>query len=168
MATRITLHEVAPGDDEAFEASWEPPAGYRTASLHRALRSDVAFRFVELAVLDEPGADRYEVVREDGTPDVEGGAVLIEPYEVAAAEDARFLDGWDRARAALAGQRGYIGARLHRSLGDAGLRFVDVARWSSPLMFARALERPEFRQAAEALPYASHPALYLVVRALTS
>jgi hypothetical protein len=43
-------------------------------------------------------------------------------------------------------------------------RFVDLARWSSPLMFARATQRPEFRDAGAHLPYAAHPALYSVVR----
>jgi hypothetical protein len=30
-------------------------------------------------------------------------------------------------------------------------------------MFSRALARPEFAQAAQAIPFASHPALYLPV-----
>jgi hypothetical protein len=62
----------------------------------------------------------------------------------------------------LAQQRGYLGTRLHRSVGPADFRFVDITRWSSPLMFARAREEPDFQQAAQALPSASRPALYQV------
>ena len=80
-----------------------------------------------------------------------------------AGDEERFLAGWDAARELLASQRGYLGTRLHRSLAAASFRFVNVARWSSPLMFSRAVQRPEFQQAAAALTFASHPALYLVV-----
>ena len=31
-------------------------------------------------------------------------------------------------------------------------------------MFSRALQRPEFQAVAGAMPFASHPALYLVVK----
>jgi heme-degrading monooxygenase HmoA len=66
--------------------------------------------------------------------------------------------------AALADQRGYLGTRLHRSTDGSHFRFVDLARWSSPLMFARATQRPEFRAAADASRFAALPALYSVVR----
>jgi heme-degrading monooxygenase HmoA len=171
MPTLIDAFEVAPDADEAFLAEWERARdarrGFGATALHRALRHDVDFRFVEVALVDSPGAGRenlYEVVREDGTPEVEGGVVLIEPFEVPGGQDERFLAGWDRARDVLARQRGYIGARLYRNIGPGDFRFVDVARWSSPLMYARALQRQDFREAAKALPFASHPALYQVVR----
>jgi hypothetical protein len=63
----------------------------------------------------------------------------------------------------LVRQAGVSATALHRALrADVDFRFVD-ARWSSPLMFARALKRPEFVQAAAELPYPSHPALYTVI-----
>jgi heme-degrading monooxygenase HmoA len=189
--TLINVFEVPPDADEAFIAGWERARdflaardGYRTTALHRALRADVDFRFVNVAEVDAPqrwkeavsdpafpGAKMpfpghpglYEVVREDATPDVEGGTVLINPFEVPEDADERFLAGWDRARDALAEQRGYLGTRLHRSVGPADFRFVNIARWSSPLMFARALQRPEFQQAAQAMPFPAHPALYQVI-----
>ena len=102
----------------------------------------------------------YEDAREDGRVHVEGGVVLINPFEVPEGGDDAFLAGWDGARAALAGRQGYLGTRLHRAAGQAEFRFVDVARWSSPLMFARALERPEFRESARRIPFRSHPGLY--------
>jgi hypothetical protein len=116
--------------------------------LHRALRDDVPFRFVALGGAGE----RYDVVLEAGTPDVEGGVVLIEP----------FLAAWGRLRAARAEQRGYLGTRLYRSVAAAAEPgFVDVTRWSSPLMFARASALPDVEQATAAMPFASQPALYL-------
>jgi hypothetical protein len=132
--TRITLHPTEPEDDAA-------------GVLYRALRPDVAFRFVSVAE-----GDGYELVREHGTPDIAGGVVLIDPFDVPAGEDDAFLAGWDAARAALAGRQGYLGARLYRAAGPADFRFVELARWSSPLMVQRA--------AAAAIPFPSHPALY--------
>jgi heme-degrading monooxygenase HmoA len=106
----------------------------------------------------------YEIVHEEGAPDGTEGVTLINPFEVPPGEDERFTAGWERVRAALAAQRGCLGTRLHRSLGAAELRFVDVTRWSSPLMFFRAQQQPEFREASADLRYAAHPALYTVMR----
>jgi heme-degrading monooxygenase HmoA len=162
----IDLFEVAPESDDAFLADWESERG-ASAVLYRALRADVDFRFVAVAPVDHgssaPG--RYEVVREEGAPEGSEGVTLINPFEVPEGEDERFVAGWERARAALADQRGYLGTRLHRSAGESDFRFVNLARWSSPLMFARATQRPEFRAAGDSLPYAAHPALYSVVGA---
>jgi heme oxygenase (mycobilin-producing) len=121
----------------AFHAT--EPEGEPAGVLYRALRPDVAFRFVSVGE-----GDGYEVVREEGDPDDAGGVVLIDPFEVPEGEDGAFLAAWDAARATLAQQRGYLGARLHRAAAPARFRFVEVARWSSPLMVSRAFERPEF------------------------
>jgi len=86
--------------------------------------------------------------------------VLINRVEVPADAVEPFLTGWDRARAVLAQQQGYLGTRLHRSAASADFRSINMARWSSPLMFARALKRPEFTDAAAAMPFPSHPAPY--------
>jgi hypothetical protein len=125
------------------------PEADAPGTLYRALRPDVDFRFVSVAE-----GDGYEVVREEGAGGwdrIPGGVVLIDPFEVPDGEDDAFLAGWDAARATLAQQRGYLGARLHRATGPADHRFIDVARWSSPLMVARA---------GQASPFPSHPALY--------
>ena len=106
----------------------------------------------------------YETVHEDGSADGDDGVVLINPFEVPDDDDEAFLAAWKAARDVLAANRGYLGTRLHRSLGPADFRFVNVARWSSPLMFSRAAQRPEFGDAAAALTFASHPALYQVIR----
>ena len=173
----IDVFEVTREADEVFLADWESARaslagqdGFGAVVLYRALRSDVDFRFVQVARVDAAkdafSAHRslYEVVHEEGAPDGTEGVTLISPFEVPADEDERFLARWERARQGLAEQRGYLGTRLHRSVGAADLRFVNLARWSSPLMFSRALQQPEFRRASEDLPYAAHPALYTVVR----
>jgi heme-degrading monooxygenase HmoA len=164
----INLFEVSPEDDDAFLAAWQSER-VGGGVLLRALRADADFRFVELAAVEPgaaaAGAGLYEVVHEDGAPDGAEGVTLVNPFEVPAGEDQRFVAGWEHARASLADQRGYLGTRLHRSAGAADFRFVDVARWSSPLMFARATQRPEFRAAGADLPYPGHPALYSVLGA---
>jgi hypothetical protein len=162
--TSITLFEVAPTADEAFVAEWERAGANGT--LHRALRGDIAFRFVEIArsgaEAAQPGL--FEIVHDEGDVDGPGGTTLISPAEVPAEEDDRFLAGWNRARDALAGQRGNLGTRLHRSVdAAAAFRFVKVARWSSPLMFQRATQRTDFLTLPP-MPFRMHPALYQVVR----
>src|SRR4051794_38657588 len=190
--TLINAFEVPPVADEPFIAGWERARdflagrdGFSATALHRAWRADAAFRFVNVARVGSPEAWRqaiadpefpggempfaahpglYEVVHEDGAPDGREGVVLINTFEVPAGADEPFLAGWHRARDVLATRRGYLGTRLHRSLGPADYRFVNIARWSSPLMFSEAVGQPEFQQAASAMPFASHPALYEVIR----
>ena len=101
--------------------------------MYRALRDDAGYRFVAIA----PG-DGYDVVHEDGDPDGAGGVVLVEPYDVPPADDDRFLAAWREAHARLATHHGYLGTRLYRGEAREDLRWVEVARWSSPLMVARA------------------------------
>ena len=132
--TRITLLATEPEDDAA-------------GVLYRALRPDVEFGFVSIAE-----GDGSELGREHVAADTRGGVVLIDPFEVPAGEDDAFLAGWDDARTVLAEQQGYLGARLYRATGPAGFRFVDLARWSSPLMVQRA--------GAKGIPVPSRPALY--------
>jgi hypothetical protein len=134
-----------------------PDAG-NAGQLYRALRDDVAFPYIRIG----PG-DAYEVVHEDGDVEGDGGTVLINPFEVEPTDDAAFRESWGLMRDLFAGQQGYLGTRLHRALGEADYRWVNVARWSSPLMFQRALQRPETGELAAALPFRSHPALYELV-----
>jgi heme-degrading monooxygenase HmoA len=188
----ISAFEVPPDADETFIAGWEQARdfskqrdGATATALHRALRRDVDFRFVTVTRVQSPGAWRraigdaelpgattvfkahsglYEILHEDGVPEAPGGVILINPFEVPTGDDEAFLTGWESARELLATQRGYLGTRLHRSLAAASFRFVNIARWSSPLMFSRAVQRPEFQEAAAALTFASHPALYQAIR----
>ncbi len=188
----INVFEVPAQADAAFIAGWERAReflagrdGLGATALHRALREDVEFRFVNIARVESPRVWRdavtdpgfpgrempfkshpslYGVVREEGSVDDAGGTVLINPFEVAAGEDEEFLAGWERAHAAMSGKPGFLGTRLHRAVGAADFRYVNVARWSSPLAFSRALQRPEFRDASAVMSFPAHPALYMVIR----
>jgi heme-degrading monooxygenase HmoA len=163
LNSAITAFEVPTTEDDAFLAACGATV------LYRALREDADFRFVTIGP-EAPGElpfaahhGRYEVVHEEGAPDGNEGTTLINPFEVPEDGDERFLEAWGQARQAMAARQGYLGTRLHRSLEPADFRFVDVARWSSPLMFARALQDPSFQEAAARMPFASHPSLYIVV-----
>jgi hypothetical protein len=109
------------------------PASLEGGRLYRALRADVRHRFVVVA----PGSG-YEVAHEDGDPDGADGVVLVEPFAVPPGDDEGFLAAWREAHAALAVQRGYLGARLFRSAAPGEPRWIEMARWSSPLMYSRA------------------------------
>jgi antibiotic biosynthesis monooxygenase len=128
------------------------PAGH-AGLLLRALRRDVRFQYVALA--DGGG---YEVAYEEGAPDGSEGVTLINPFEVPEGSDEAFLAAWHAVREALSGARGYLGTRLHRSSQPADFRYVNQARWSSPLMVQRALSAVD-----AAVPFTSYPALYLPV-----
>ncbi len=188
----INVFEVPTRADAAFIAGWERVReflaardGFSATALHRALREDVEFRFVNIARVESPEVWRdavtdpgfpgrelpfnshpslYEVIREEGSVDDAGGTVLINPFEVVADEDEQFLAGWERAHAAMSGMAGFLGTRLQRAVGAAKFRYVNVARWSSPLAFSRALQQPEVRGASAAMSFPAHPALYTVIR----
>jgi hypothetical protein len=84
----------------------------------------------------------------------------VEPF---AADHERLAAAWEALRALLADRQGYLGARLFRSEEPAELPVVGVVRWSSPLMYARALAQDEVSAARAALPVPSRPALYLAM-----
>ena len=89
--------------------------------------------------------------------------VLINAFEVPEGADEAFLEAWERARAFLATQEGYLSTSLHRSLSpSADFRFVNVAVWRSPQAFRAATAQPGFTNAT--FPFPSHPALYEVIR----
>ena len=169
----INAFEVPVEADDGFITGWERArtflAGreaFTKTALHRAIRDDVDFRFVNVAEIESPDAFRdavmdaefpgrdlpfgshaslYEVIHDDGDVDGADGVVLINPFEVPADADEPFTAGWQQAREFMSAQQGYLGTRLHRSAGPADFRFVNIARWSSPLMFARALQHADFR-----------------------
>ncbi len=88
--------------------------------------------------------------------------VLINAFEVPDGQDEAFLAAWERARAFLATQPGYLSTRLHRSLSPAAdFRFVNVAVWQSPQAFRAATSQPGFTAAA--VPFPFHASLYQVV-----
>src|SRR4051794_6070434 len=125
---------IARGDD---------PVGPRPGVLvHRAWRDDVSPRFVVVGDgAPPPGAQPYERVRDEGDVDGSGGTVVVTAYDTDPGDDEAFLAAWEAACAALAGQQGRLGTRLLR--GPAPWRHVELTRWSSPLMVARAGGRPD-------------------------
>ena len=89
--------------------------------------------------------------------------VLINTFEVPEGQDEAFLEGWERARAFLATQPGYLSTRLHRSLSPgADFRFVNVAVWQSAQAFQAAIAQTAFTNAT--IPFPFHASLYDVVR----
>jgi heme oxygenase (mycobilin-producing) len=92
--------------------------------------------------------------------------VLINAFEVPAAEAEAFIASWEKARDYLQTQPGYIDTTLHQALApDSEFLFVNVAHWASPADFAAALQSPGFHEAAAAMAgHRAHPALYRTVR----
>jgi len=168
----IAAYAVPPDADAAFLAGWDAAAD---AVLHRALLSDAAFRFVAVAagggdavgasLPDPTHAADYDLVHEDGRPDVRGGVVAIGAFDVPEEDDVEFLGAWRRLCEALALRHGYLGAGLYRGAGAAVLGVVEVARWSSPLMAARARREEAVLAATAAMPWSARSALYEVVGA---
>jgi heme-degrading monooxygenase HmoA len=170
--TLVNPLELAPAAEERHVAAWQlarPPG-----ALYRAIRPGVRFRLVEVAPAasveawrrargDPPDATEhpglYEPVHEAGAPDGDG-VLLIEPAEVPDGAQDAYEQGWLALRDVLAAQRGCLGTRLLRSVGEAPFGYVAVVRWSSPLPAFRATRAPGHAEAMAALPFASHPALY--------
>jgi len=69
---------------------------------------------------------------------------LINAFTVPLHESDRFLRRWKDNAGIMAGQPGFILARMYKSLEDAELRFINVAEWSSGKALAKARSNPEF------------------------
>ena len=131
----IEFFAVTPDEDQAFLAAWDasaPPG----ATLHRALRADVQWRFVAV-----PGEPR-------------DGVLLVAAFDVPPGEE--FRAGWEPVREAFSGRQGFVGSQV---LEDAGGHAVALVHWSSPLMYARAVSA--LGDLIAALPSAAHAALYV-------
>jgi heme-degrading monooxygenase HmoA len=91
--------------------------------------------------------------------------ILINPFEVPLGREEECLQGWEKARAYLAQQPGYISTRLHRALSPrVRFTFVNIAEWASPEAFQAAIASEAFQELTkgmEAFPH--YPALYHVV-----
>jgi heme oxygenase (mycobilin-producing) len=92
--------------------------------------------------------------------------VLINAFEVPAAEAEDFIAAWEMTRDYLETQPGYIDTALCQALTpDAAFQFVNVARWRSAEDFAEATRNPGFLESASGMSgYRPHPGLYRVVR----
>ena len=66
---------------------------------------------------------------------------LINPFEVATAQEAAFVKGWKQTAAVFANKPGYLDTRLHVSIDPASrFRFVNIAHWSSVEAWAEAMK----------------------------
>jgi heme oxygenase (mycobilin-producing) len=92
--------------------------------------------------------------------------VLINAFEVPAANAEAFIAGWETIRDYLRNQPGYVDTTLHQAITpDAEYRFVNVAHWATPGDFMAAVRSPGFEEVSALLAdYPSHPALYQTVR----
>ena len=92
--------------------------------------------------------------------------VLVNSFEVPAADTEEFIAAWEKTRDYLQTQPGYVDTFLHQSVTpDAEFQFVNVAHWASAEEFTAATRSPGMREAAAGLAgYRPHPALYRVVR----
>jgi heme oxygenase (mycobilin-producing) len=92
--------------------------------------------------------------------------VLINSFEVPAADAEKFIAAWEKTRDYLETQPGYIDTALHQAVAsDAEFQFVNVAHWASADDFTAAIRSPGFRESAAGLAgYRPHPALYRAVR----
>lgn len=92
--------------------------------------------------------------------------VLINAFEVPAADAVAFIAAWCGARDYLRSQPGYIDTVLHQSMTpDAEFQFVNVAHWQTAEDFIAATQSPGFGESAAGLAsYRPHPGLYRTVR----
>jgi heme-degrading monooxygenase HmoA len=88
--------------------------------------------------------------------------ILINPFEVPPGREEECLQSWEKARAYLAQQPGYISTRLHRALSPrARFLFVNIAEWASPEAFQAAIGSAAFQELTKGLAdFPHYPALY--------
>jgi heme oxygenase (mycobilin-producing) len=88
--------------------------------------------------------------------------ILINAFEVPAADADTFVAAWQKARDFLRSQAGYIDTVLHQSITpDAEFQFVNVAHWQTAEELIAAASSPGFREPAQGLArYRPRPALY--------
>jgi heme-degrading monooxygenase HmoA len=92
--------------------------------------------------------------------------ILINAFEVPAADAEEFIAAWEKARDYLESQPGYIDTALHQAMTPgADFQFVNVARWRAAEDFLAAIQSAGFREPGAGLAgYRPHAALYNVVR----
>ena len=92
--------------------------------------------------------------------------ILINAFEVPAAEAGQFIAAWEKTRDYLSAQPGYVDTALHQAVTpNADFQFVNVGRWQTAEEFLAATQSQGFRDSAAGLAgYRPHPGLYRVVR----
>ena len=95
--------------------------------------------------------------------------VLINVFEVPAADAEQFVAAWEKTRDYLQRYPAHLDTALHQALGsDADFQFVNIANWRTAEEFTEAVSSPGFREASADLHWRFHPALYRVARTQVS
>lgn len=81
----------------------------------------------------------------------DGPVVLMNQFNVAPEEVARFLAVWAEDAAFMKQQPGFISTQLHRGIA-ASTTFMNVAVWESARALGDAFRSPEFQEAAARYP----------------
>jgi heme-degrading monooxygenase HmoA len=92
--------------------------------------------------------------------------ILINAFEVPAADADAFIAAWETARDHFRSQPGYLDTVLYHAITpDAAFQFVNIARWQTAEDFIAAAQSPGLGESAAVLArYRPHPALYRTVR----
>ena len=92
--------------------------------------------------------------------------VLINAFEVPAADAEAFIAAWEKTRDYLRMQPGYVDTELHQALAPhVDFQFINIAHWRTAEDFTAALSSPGFREVASGFPsHQAHPALYRPIR----
>ena len=103
--------------------------------------------------------------RREVDTNVSGPVTLVNELVVDDGEEKRFLATWGRVAEYMRAQPGFVSTRLHRGVGGSS-RWLNYAVWASAADFRRAIDKPEFRALAAAIPARASPHLYQSVAEL--
>ena len=93
------------------------------------------------------GARHFGRDDERKEPPVSEPAVLINVFEVPAADAEECVAAWEKTRDYLQRDPAHLDTALHQALGsDADFQFVNVAHWRSAEEFTEAASSPGFRK----------------------
>jgi heme oxygenase (mycobilin-producing) len=91
--------------------------------------------------------------------------VLINVFEVPAADAAEFVPAWEKTRDYLEQNPAHLDTSLHQAVTpDSKFQFINIAHWRSAQEFTDAIASAGFQEAASDLRWPMHPALYTVIR----
>ena len=89
--------------------------------------------------------------------------VLVNLFEVDAADADALLAAWEADANWMKRQPGYISTQLHRAIGGSSV-FMNYAVWESVAHFRAAFGHPEFKSALERYPSSTIAAPHLFTR----
>lgn len=90
----------------------------------------------------------------------ESPVVLINLFEVDAADEGALMRAWEQDANWMKQQPGYISTQLHRALGASRL-YLNYAVWDSVALFRAAFSHPDFQSALAHYPSSAIAAPHL-------